>query len=247
VWCREQGVVAEFVRYHPFLGNEAWDSQAVEAHIDRTTVSSEIAAPDEMMAAFSGNTRNMIRKSGRLGVRIEAVDTVETMSLFASMYKMNMDYVNADPYYYFAPAYFEGLAALIRERGFMLVARHESDVLAGVLFLQGRRFLHYHLSAADYSKRKTGTTNAILFDALCRGHKANLERLHLGGGTTSAKDDSLFKFKESMGTHYHAFYIGKRVHQLEPYTRLKAAWRAAFPEQAKYSTRVLCYRYRDSA
>ena len=55
--------------------------------------------------------------------------------------------------------------------------------------------------------------------------KNKLEVLHLGGGNLNNVEDNLFKFKNSMSTSNHKYYIGKRINNLEIYKKLKNAWK----------------------
>jgi len=157
-----------------------------------------------------------------------------------------MDRLGVDAYYHFNEDYFLGLAQLVQNSGLLLAAVQDEEWVAAAVFLKGSTWLHYHLSAADPDKRVPGATNRLLYTAAQVGSQRGLKRLHLGGGRTSMPDDSLLKFKRSMATDSHSFYIGKRIHNPDVYALLRKLWEQCYPSlRPKYSDRLLCYRYRE--
>src|SRR5262249_16468117 len=154
-----------------------------------------------------------------------------------------MERLGAEEAYSFSPAYFAGLAELVEAHGWLLVAGQEQEWVGAAVFFRSAVWGHYHLSAAPPGLRVPGAPNMVIHRAVELGQAAGLERLHVGGGRTPAPDDSLLRFKQSMGTDRHRFRIGRRVHHAEAYARFRALWAAAYPELVdKYGQRILCYR-----
>jgi hypothetical protein len=246
-WCLDEKVVAEFVRLHPLLRNESWVDPRMEVVYDRETVSLNLRGFDALGAdelPFDKMTRYMLRRAEGLGISVEACPVEEYFDEFVRLYKLTMERLEADDYYYFSDDYFDGLRRLINDAGWLLAAQDENgELVAAALFLKGETRLHYHLSASDPSRRLPGATNKLIQQAAMLGSREGFEVLHLGGGITSAPDDSLLKFKRKMGKDAHAFYIGKRIHQPRVYESLREMWARAYPSLVqKYSGRLLCYR-----
>ncbi|HUT25697.1 MAG TPA: GNAT family N-acetyltransferase, partial [Sumerlaeia bacterium] len=207
-WLAARGVVVEFIRLHPLLGNQRWLTPEVEVIRDRETVSMNLEKPADAMTDYDGKARNMVRRAERAGVRVVECVPSEGRAEFAKLYEKTMDRLDADAYYYFGEVYFRGLAGLAERSGSLLAAVRDDRWVAAAFFLRGANWLHYHLSATDLDLRLPGATNLILHAAAQLGRRWGLKRLHLGGGRTKAPDDPLLKFKRSMGTDSHVFRIG---------------------------------------
>ena len=111
------------------------------------------------------------------------------------------------------------------------------------VFLTGSRFAHYHLAGSGRVHNVPGANNLLLHVAALESARRGCRRLHLGGGSSSKAEDRLLRFKTSMGTETHEYFIGKRVHLEPQYRRVVTSWANAHPKAAElYSNRVLRYR-----
>jgi hypothetical protein len=244
-WCAEQRVVTEFVRLHPLLRNDHWLDPQVELVYDRSTVSLNLAGISQLEIGklpISKMSRYMIRRAMQSDVQVESVSIKDNFDKFVTLYKETMARRGASELYYFNDRYFAGLRDLAEHNGWLLVAKREGRWLGAGLFLRGTKYLHYHLSAST-EERQNGATNLLLYEAAAIGSRHGLSQLHLGGGRTSAAQDSLLEFKKSMATDCHSFQIGKRIHDREVYAMLKDAWAKAFPLLVDdLGHRLQCYR-----
>jgi len=243
-WCENQGVVAEFVRFHPLLRNESWIDPRVDLVMDRETVSIQLTRLGSDDLPYGSTACNMLRRAARTGMTAQVMRISESYDQFVEFYLRAMDRLHADSFYYFSDAYFRDLKNLIRERGYLLVAECECEWIAAAVFLKGDQWLHYHLSASNAETRVPGATNLLLHEAAQAGFKEGLSMLHLGGGRSGRSDDSLLKFKKSMGTATHPFFVGRRIHNQEAYTVLRAIWEQECPSLvSRYDQQVLAYRH----
>lgn len=246
-WCRSQGVVAEFIRLHPLLGNQVWLPSEVEVLVDRQTASLDLATLNRDKLPFDSTTRNKLRRAEGAGCIVETCSaTAEEFACFVALYRRTMDRLQADEYYYFCDKYFAELRNLVATAGKLVFVKHEEQVLAVSIFLQGSIWSHYHLSCADPDRSLPGVVNLLIYSAAKNGVQERLKRCHLGGGRTAKPDDSLFLFKKSMATDIHAFHVGKRVHDSASYQELRSIWEKVHPELLSYyGNRILCYRYEE--
>ncbi len=241
-WCRSNRVIAEFVRLHPVLANEKFMDPATQLILDRETRSIALSDLDAGNPPFDNPTRYMLRRAEKLGIHVDKVSVESALGEFVSLYTRTMNRLGADRYYYFDDAYFRALGELCSKTGFLLTATHEGRLAAGAVFLGGRNCLHYHLSASDPDNRLPGVMNLLLWKAAVLGHSMGLPRLHLGGGRSRKPDDSLLRFKMTMSTDGHQFYIGKRVHDSDAYQAARSSWASQFPDlEAQYGQEILCY------
>ena len=236
--------VAEFIRFHPLLATERWADPAVEVLVDRETRSIRLPAEGDVLDAFSGKARSMVRRAEGTGLRVSQPSMTASSERFADLYRQNMERLHADEYFYFRTGYFAGLATLADRDGFLLVAELDGQWNAAAVFLYGADVLHYHLAAASVDQRIPGVANLLIAEAARRAQARGVHRLHLGGGRTADPEDSLLKFKAAMGAEAHTFRIGKRILDRDRYEALKERWASEHPDLVQtYGHRILCYRY----
>lgn len=225
-WCREEKIVAEFIRFHPLLetANYLGDSNNVTLIDDRETAAIPLDGNDHA-EGYSKNAAYMIRRGLRAGCQVVEAP-IDQFSKFVSLYRETMEMLGATDYYHFNSAYYSNLEKLVREKGCLLAVVEEGGdewVSAGI-FLDGECFSHYHLSASITTRRVPGATNLLLNHAAERAAVAGKALLHLGGGRTPQADDSLLKFKKEMGSRPCRFHIGKSVHLESEYDQLISTW-----------------------
>lgn len=225
-WCREEKVVAEFVRFHPILQNEQFfgNSSQVTVIDDRETVAIPLGESSHS-EGYSKNAAYMIRRGLRAGCRVIEVP-VDQFSQFVEMYRETMEMLGATDYYHFNSGYYADLEKLVGERGRLLAVVEEGcdEWVSAGIFLEGETLAHYHLSASITTRRVPGATNLLLDHAAELAGASGKSLLHLGGGRTPLSDDSLLKFKKEMGSESFRFHIGKCVHLQDEYDQLIGSW-----------------------
>ena len=170
------------------------------------------ADDDALITQMEPTARNKLRKAIKAGVEVSAhrdIDRVE------SLYLETMHGMGADPFYLFPDEFFTRLERL----GDALTVLDAGS--AAGLFLSGGGAMHYFLSGSTLEARKLASTNLLLFEAMRRARDAGLETLVLGGGFRN--DDSLDRFKRSIGSGRAPKVIGTVVHDPDAYRELCAA------------------------
>jgi len=247
-FCKENNVVAEFVRFHPLLENDKFSSFGMEIIDDRQTVIIDLSLDYEEIftTQYSSKGRNVIRKGRKLGYHSEFIlnpdrDLIEK---FHEIYSENMRSVNADEYYFFSLDYFLELFRRLKDSASLgVITNQEGDILCASIFLHHFKFFHYHLSGrvrgADNS-----VNNFMIDEAVKYGISCGATKFHLGGGLSNDENDRLFKFKSSFSKDRGMFKIGKRVHNCEVYDKLVQEWEEKNPDKAEaYSNYLLKYRF----
>lgn len=243
-WCKENNVVAEFVRFHPLLNNQSWASQNTKVEHDRNTVSLNLKHFDIENLPFSGKVRNMLKRVDKANVKIDVYDPIKNFNHFENLYLATMSRISADSYYFFRKAYFADLSMFVVENGWLVGADLEGEWVGTAIFIKGKSLLHYHLSATNPDYQIPGITNALLFKGMQLGKSKGLNILHLGGGNSSDLNDSLLRFKQKMGDKSNKFFIGKQIHNHGIYSQLKHSWESRYPAlKEQYNNRLLCYRF----
>ncbi len=244
-WAQNKGVIAQVVRFHPLLANQRWiKDDGLEILFSRYTMSVDLARYGQSPSFYKKSARNVISRARHLGIEARLLDVNREFPAFQALYLSTMERVGAEPFYFFDDLYFDRLRSLVKENGFIIGAFHQGQMNAAALFLYGNSWLHYHFSASDYDNRLPGATNLILDKAFQEAKSKRLRRVFMGGGSSAEEEDSLLKFKQSMSTDTHPFYLGTRIYNPTVYKDLVAIWRQEFPALVpRYQTRLLSYRY----
>lgn len=241
-WVVSNNIVSEFVRFHPLIDARAYTSSNYEILENRITCSLDLKLlNDKNLSPFRSKVKNMIRKAQKVSETYITNDKKD-FEQFKKLYLNLMINKDAEKESLFSSSYFEKLFKIISNNGFMSVVKNkDSEIIAVAIFINGKKSCHYHLSASknyDYP----GVNNLIIYNAALYAKKMKLDLLHLGGGKFNSEEDKLFKFKNSMSTSNHKYFIGKRINNLKIYKELKNAWKKKYPILYKnYSNRLLCY------
>jgi hypothetical protein len=218
IYCRENNIVSEFVRFHPLLNNVAYCKNIYDVELNRNTIAIDLTLDDLFMESFSSKCRNMIRKAEKNGVSVSFDFEGQTVSDFYRLYTRTMQKNNASGYYFFTEEYFNETLHALHGKIFILNALFESEIVSAAMFMYYQKFMHYHFSATDPEHYKLSCNNLILSEAAYWGQKNQKEIFHLGGGFTTAADDPLFFFKKSFTKNGICdFWIGRRIHQQNIY------------------------------
>ena len=103
---------------------------------------------------------------------------------------------------------------------------------------------HYHLEGSDKTYSGFGANNYLLWRAACEMHDLGVQKFHLGGGTSSFPDDSLYKFKKTFSRNEERFYIGKEIFSMDGYSSICQEWEKKNRDKISiYGNRLLKYRY----
>lgn len=222
-WCREHSIVSEFVRFHPVLDNAQYSEGGYQVISLGETVAMDLTSPEVIWANITSKNRNVIRKAQKNGVTIRSGNTPELYETFREIYNETMDKDQADPYYYFAPAFYDSIRNDLPENASIFYAQLEDGtIIAASIMLEANGRLNYHLSGSRRAYQHLAPTNLLLYEAACAGSEHGCKTFHLGGGVGSG-EDSLFKFKRAF---YRGdlcrFRIGKKILIPELYQKLTA-------------------------
>lgn len=246
-WCREQKVVCEFIRFHPLLHNaeQAGKEKNITVVPLREYVYVELErSMEDIFKSYTSQNRNKIRKAEKHGVLAVRDDACEYFNEFVRIYTENMKLLKAARMYYFSPAFFQQLKKLVREKGCLVLAKKDNEILGASVFLGGGRIGHYFLSAATESGKKLAVSNLMVHAGISWSRSAGMKKLHLGGGLSPDKEDPLLVFKKNFSNLTEKFYIGKRIFDAKAYDLLVNDWDKRFADEApKYKSILQRYRW----
>ena len=221
-YTQANDIVSEFVRFHPIIGNGVDFREAYQSSYNRKTVGTNLTYDDVIAAEFSKHKRKIIR--GLLknpDIRYEIDEHPESLDDFVEVYYSTMDRDNADEYYYFGNDYFNNM--LKELPGHVITCKvflKEKVIAMGVYFCYGK-YMHAHLSGTITDYLEYSPAYILKYALAMYGHEHGYEVIHYGGGSSSAPDNTLYKFKKDFGKNTEFdFYIGKKIWNQEVYRKL---------------------------
>lgn len=219
-YCKNQGIVSEFVRFHPVLNN--CDSVKEIYDITRLgkTITMYLDSRETIWNLISSKNRNVIRKAKKSGVEIYWGRDQKLFKEFIKLYNATMDKDNADQYYYFGEEFYSSILNDLKYNSLIFYAVYQEKIIAMSIILFANQQMHYHLSGSDRNFQHLAPTNLLLYEAACWGCENGYRTFHLGGGLGS-QEDNLFKFKKAFNKNSDtSFSIGKKIFDAEKYNQL---------------------------
>ena len=246
-YCRESHIVTDFIRFHPLLGNhchlESFEPEAVRPIRNYVWVDLEQSPEELWTRSYSSKNRQNIRRALNHGVHVRQAATGEDYRAFVALYLSTMSRLSAGSYYFFSEPYFAALERLVADHGKILLACIDNEIVAACVFLKYGRYAHYHLGANSERGRGTAAANLLMHQGILWAHENEATKMHLGGGTTGAANDTLLRFKAGYSSRTVPFYVGRRIHDESTYHWLVTEWDRQHAELADSYHHIL-QRYR---
>ena len=221
-WLRENGIICEFVRFHPMLRNHEACAGFYDVVKLGQVVHMDLSSPEAVWDNLTAKNRNVIRKAVKNGVRIYNGRFPEIYRTFRAIYDRTMDRDNAKAYYYFQEPFYTSLLEDLPHNAQVFWAEKDGQIIAASIFLMANGRMNYHLSGSLREFSSLAPTNLLLCEAALWGCANGYGTLYLGGGVSSG-EDSLFKFKRAFYRgELNSFHIGRKVFDGEKYEALLA-------------------------
>jgi len=223
---RARGLVAEFVRGHPFdLEDPAADGFPVDRSRPHPTYAVDLrhGGVEGYWEACEGRHRTAVRKAERHGIEVVETDRsglCDASSAFRGLYDATMERVGSSSRLRLGDDYYVALTSGLGDGVRVLEARKDGRAVAASIFLVWQDRLHYHLSGSTDDGMRLGATNALL-DHAVRTLMTPEGRLHLGGGVHAG--DGLDRFKRSIGNVSTTVHLCETVVDPQRYDELVRA------------------------
>lgn len=219
---KENGIVDNFVRYHPMLHN-ALPMKSLSTVIDLgKTIAIDLSSEEVIWNNIISKNRNMIRKAEKNGIEIRHGKDLELFRDFKRIYNSTMEKDNAEKYYFFESAFYESIHRDLYDNYEMFYAVKDGEIIAMSIMLYANNQMHYHLSGSLQEYRNLAPSNLLLYKAALWGCQQGFKTFHLGGGVGSG-EDNLYKFKAAFNRNSdYQFSIGKEIFDQKKYEELVA-------------------------
>lgn len=221
-YCKDKGIVSEFVRFHPVLNNSAGLEHVYQVREAGKTVSLHLQSKEQIFNDLSGNTRRETKRSAEAGVEVFWGRSPWLYQEFISIYNTTMDRRNAKSYYYFEKEFFDAILNDLKYNAMMFYSVYEGRIIAMALVLMDNHKMHYHLAAGIAEYQKFSPMALMIYEAACWGCKNGFDTFHMGGGL-GGSEDSLFRFKKGFNRNEaNVFSLGSKIFDEELYRKLTA-------------------------
>lgn len=219
-WLRENGIICEFVRFHPMVRNHEACALFYDVIPLGQVVHMDLSSPEAVWNELTSKNRNVIRKAIKSGVRIYNGRSPQIYRTFRTIYDQTMDRNNARAYYYFGEPFYTALLEDLPQNAQVFWAEKDGKIVAASILLMANGRMNYHLSGSLREFSSLAPTNLLLYEAALWGCANGYKTLYLGGGVSSG-EDSLFKFKRAFNRNeLNRFHMGRKVFDEEAYETL---------------------------
>lgn len=225
-WCLAEGVVSEFVRFHPLIDNVRWAPQLMNTFLDRLTIPIPLDSyPEDLYGtSYYSRHRQMLNKAERVGFTFEILPAASELYWFLPLYQETQDYLQVADNVRFGENYFKSLIEGFGSRAWLGVVKLSGEIAAATLVLEGKCFLHSHLMGYNRNIPTAGMTNLLYHGVALDGAKRGKTILHMGGGLSADEKDHLFRFKKSLSPERASFSLGTLCHKPIEYKILGQQW-----------------------
>lgn len=220
-WCKNNGIISEFIRFHPVLNNQIRSRNEYKVIDLGNTVTLDLSSQEEIWANITSKNRNMIRKAQKAGIEIYNDRSEVLFEQFRDIYNATMKKDEAEEYYFFGNEFYKSIFNDLPENAQLFYAVLDNEIIAASIMIYADGKLNYHLSGSEYKYRSLAPSNLLLYKAALWGCENGCKTFHLGGGVGSG-EDNLFKFKKSFyrKDDLTRFSIGQKVIDEDKYNEL---------------------------
>lgn len=219
-WCLKNGIISEFVRFHPMIKNHEVCKSFYEVIQLGEVVHMDLASPSVIWDNMIRECRNRVRKAVKNGVRIYNGRSSEIYDTFRKIYNCTMDAVNAAQYYYLEEGFCRSVLEDIPDNAQVFFAVKDKAVIAASIILTANGRINYHFSGRLHEYSLWAPMDLLLYKVALWGYANGYKTFHLGGGVGS-KEDGLIKFKRKFyKRQLNRFFIGEKKYDEEKYSEL---------------------------
>jgi len=152
---------------------------------------------NEIFSAFRDSTKRNIKKAIQNGVQVKIQNTLESVKEY---YRLNcitrkVHGLPPQPFYFFKKIHEHIIS---NKKGFVALAEHQNNVIAGAVFFQFNSQAIFKYGASDPRYLSLRPNNLVMWEAI-KWHFQNGFKI-LNFGRTELKNKGLLQFKRGWGT-----------------------------------------------
>ncbi len=246
-YCRQTGIIAEFVRFSPVLKNNTLSGYLEKTVFNRNIIVDLHPSVEEIWhGSYEQAARkniNKARKNGLQVVWLRGPDMAEDwLTAFTAIYHDTMDRKGAESFYYFDRDFFTTLSSRLAQNCLFFFTLQEDRPVSCELVLMSRTTGYSFLGGTLPDAFPLRPNNLLKHEIILQLKQRGFVRFCLGGGSTMG--DGVYRYKKTFSKNGETdFYIGRCVHNTDAYQTLCDAWEKKYPEKApRYKNFFLKYK-----
>ena len=218
-YCEEHNIVAEYVRFSPWIGNIKDFEHLYSFRHTSDMIYIDLTVKDFFMDEFSPKTRTQVRKAQKNNVEIEFDFTGETVGEFHRLYDITAKRNGiSNEYYLFSEEFFQDSFKVFEGNQFLLNAKFEGKYISSSLILHYGNYMHSHLTGNDPDFFHLAGNSLIQYEACRWGIEHDKKEFQLGG---TAPYENLHRFKKGFTkTEALDLVSGQKIRLQEAYDEL---------------------------
>ena len=217
-YCKDQGYIAEFVRFNLFSRYRDSYPGIVESNSHNVVVNLEQSI-ESIFKSYDRKVRKNIQTAVRNNLIANEDPDFQYLDEFLRIYHSTMERNNASNSFYFPRVYFEAISQMKKQNASLFHVMKDDQIISSELVLYDNNCAYSFLGGTD-SNYFALRPNELLKDYIIKWtHSQNLKKFVLGGGY--GEDDGIFNYKKYFSKDgIFPFYIGKSIFDQEKYIKL---------------------------
>lgn len=216
-YCLENNIVAEYIRFNPWLKNHLDFNTIYELKYNDVTFYTDLTTNDFFMDEYDQGKRRHIKKSIEKRLKVEFDYTGETIPEFNRIYALGAKRNNISDYYLFDDEFLKKTFKTFKDNQFIINVTYQGKIISSYLVIHYKDYVHGHIGANDPEYFELGGSNVAYYAAALWGVENKKKQLHIGGAHT----EGLIKFKRGFTKNGICdFYVGKKIRDIKVYDAL---------------------------
>ncbi len=231
-YCKEDGIISELIRFHPFINSDVLLKDYVE--IKKVNIgifmNLEITA-DQISEDYHPKIRYQINKAIRNGYTVEFSNKIEDLDHFFSIYEHTMIRNEANFSFYFLDKEFlKLLLGELKDNFEFIFIQKEGVYVSTELVLFSDNFAHGVIGGTLKEFLKEHPHRLLRHALTLRYLDKNQKKLVLGSGVTTG--DGVFEYKKKFSPNgEYELRMGMKIHNEEKYNELVKKRKESNPEK----------------
>lgn len=219
-YCKAEGIVAEFIRFHLFDNTqlrEAFPGEII--HATENVVRRLGDSMDDMWMEFEQKVRKNVKRAQSNELTVTTDGTGEQLDAFLDIYYKTMERNEAKSFYYFDRVYFQAIIDTLPGQ-FMFFHVWKNDVVVSTeLVLCSERYVYSFLGGTLDEYYPMRPNDLLKYEIIKWSKETGHQAFILGGGYGA--NDGIYKYKKAFAPGDDVpFFVGRKVWNEEVYEKL---------------------------
>ena len=211
-YCRDTGIVSEFVRFDPYFGNGNYNYEGMKVEENRDVVYIDLKLSDSDIISNYKKKYRLIKRAEKNNVKIEFNNEIY-LNEFHKIYDFEMKRKNAPESYFFNVYFFKDFINL-KNTFFVSVIKDEKFIGGGLTIGNGF-VMHDYLRATDISYWDLRINDFLIHENIFKFKEIGYKIYDLQGGRKG-----VYEFKKSFSPFTKKYHLGSSIFLQDVYDKL---------------------------